>query len=185
MDARTITAFRMKFQSKPLVEISEATGFTVSTLATYFSVDGAWRDTYDEWALKEAEAVQKTARQILQGQVDAASQVMADILERAIEVVTDLRKKWREAVKGQDQKQAVVYEDELLSAENRAMDIAQKILDRAGMSPLIRTKDETPVLPLGTATDDVRQRLRDAGIDPASIRFIDPAPPRTEGSLPN
>ncbi len=183
MNENQLIAFRMKFQNKSIAEIAEASGFTENTIITYFSVNGNWRVDYDKWAEEEVKIIQTDARKLFEGAIEMAAEELTAALDHAKQVVKEKRKNLQ-IVRATGGKTAIEEaEQQLRSAENRAIEIGEKIMDRVGMGAIVRTKSEN--LPVDPGSKDVKQRLIDAGIDPTSIRFTSPAPARTEGTLPN
>lgn len=184
MDEKQLIAFRMKYGGKTYEEIAKATGFAEGTIRIYFSADGAWKGTYDLWAQKESDGVQDRVRKSLEGVLDIAGTIMVEALARAREVVGECKTALKKAIESGEVTKISAAEDDLRKAENRAFELAERVMDRAGMTIVSRAKLESRPNSLTDDVKEVHARLIAAGIDPASIRFRSPAPPRTEGTLP-
>lgn len=182
MDEKQLIAFRMRYAGRTSGDIAKATGYTVSTVATYFTSGGAWRETYDLWANRESEMAQERVRKALEGVLEIAGSILVDSLMRAKQTINGCKEKLDKAIIEGDAKEIASAEGEMRAAENRATDLAERVMDRAGMTIVNRTKLETkkPI----ESYDEVMADLIAAGIDPASIKYKSPAPERREGTLP-
>ena len=180
MDEKQLIAFRMKYQGKSYEEISKATGYAFSTVLTYFANEGAWKDSYELWANNESKYAQERVRKALDSVLEIAGDILVNALVRANKRVKSLESQLEVE---QEPKKKVDIEWNLQKAEERATALAERIMDRAGMSILNRSRIETVKVPEGY--DEITQRLIAGGIDPASIGYRSNAPVAKEGLLPN
>ena len=178
MDEKQLIAFRMHYQGRTSEEISKVTGLTPGTISTYFSDD--WRASYEIWANNESKYAQERVRKALDSVLEIAGDILVSALMRANKRVKNLEKSLEEEL---NIKKKPDLEWNLQKAEERATALAERIMDRAGMSILNRSRIETVKIPEGY--DEITTRLVEGGIDPSSIRYRSNAPVAKEGLLPN
>lgn len=184
---KELIAYRMKYSGRSHREIAEELGMNKKSVDNAFGSNGTWGQAYEIWSRRESEETQKQVRKALDNVLEYTGDVFVKALVRANEDVESkyaILKETREAhTKGRTTITAVRdAEVEYRKAENRAVDLAEKVMDRAGMSIVTRAKLDT-----GNQLKTLDQIYADLiadGLDPNAIKFKSTAPTKKERALP-
>lgn len=155
-------AIELKYQGISYGKIShELKGeFSANTLRKYFAKGGRLYHLYMQYAESQSATRRRYASLMLQSASQTAVKALLGVLDKAM--------------KDGD--------------SHLILKASQIVLDRAGVPAAKRIEFEQETLKdddQDLSIEAVRDRLRRDGIDPDSIKFIDPSPPRTRGTLPD
>lgn len=147
-------AIELKYEGKTYQEISDLLDgkFTLGTLKKYFAYDGVLHLPYLEYEAEHNQWNEQEIRKEFQRMTMYSAKIMKDLLQGSL-VSHDFR---------------------------LTLKILKEIMDRAGITVQRMSEAQMEEEAMDTSEEAIDQRLREAGIDPDSIRYISTIPSITK-----
>jgi hypothetical protein len=184
LEKKHFTIMEMKYQGYKYADIAMAVEMHETTIAEYFGKGGILEYEYDSYVREQNKAHIDQAVEMFKQNANLASDVMNKVLQRAVKGIETAEQRLvdyhdhggKDGTPGISADMILALEAKIRSAERRAFEFAQIILDRAGLPVVLKSQVETKKT-ADEGEEDVNERLKRSGIDPASIRYISSAPP--------
>lgn len=143
-------AIELKYEGFSYEQISEKMGgkFTTGTLGQYFHKDGILYIPYLQYEAEQNKKRMEDGRTLLQKEVPKAIKVLIDALSNS----------------------------QFMGKDDRSVELAEKILDRAGLTVIQRARIDKNNNPKELSDDELSRTLGGSGLDPQTGLTVRKAP---------
>lgn len=152
MDANKIKAMELKYIGKEYKEIAIECATTEGVVKQWFMVDGELYLPYLKYATKQSEKMQELGTTILKSQIEK----LIGIMTKTVELYLKAAEKARNENKPDDE----------IKWHEKATGLAERILDRAGLSTINKSQTLPPDNDAKSLPDEqLRKYFTDRGLD--------------------